>query len=77
MPSFDIATRFLGTKLERVRNFALDFEYYTFDMGSYMHLYSLSQIEEPIFVITNSTVGSCRRIGTTRASLTPLPENYY
>jgi hypothetical protein len=57
MPSFNIATRFLGLELERVRSFALDFEYCAFDLGSYMRLRSLTQIEEPILVIADSTVG--------------------
>jgi hypothetical protein len=76
MPSFDIATRFLGSALEQVRKFALDFEYCAFDLGSYMRLRSLTQIEEPIFVIADSTVGSRRRVGKSRASLGLLQEDY-
>jgi hypothetical protein len=76
MPSFDIATRFLGAELERVRNFALDFEYCAFDFRSYTRLRSLKQIQEPIFVITDSTVGSRRRDGKSRASLELLEEDY-
>jgi hypothetical protein len=65
-----------GSALEQVRKFALDFEYYTFDLGTYIRLRSLTQIEEPIFVIADSTVGSRRRIGKSRASLGLLQEDY-
>ncbi len=76
MPSFDIATRFLGAELERVQNFALDFEYCAFDFRSYIRLRSVKQIQEPIFVIADSTVGSIRRDGKSRASLGLLEEDY-
>ena len=76
MPSFSIATRFLGTGLEKVQNLALDYEYCAFDPRSHQELRNLSLIREPVFVVTESLQASPRREGKERPYLNIVDSNY-
>jgi hypothetical protein len=76
MPSFGIATRFLGTDLEKVQSLALDYEYCAFDSRSHQELRNLSLIREPVFVVTESLQASPRREGKERPYLNIVDSDY-
>jgi hypothetical protein len=75
MPSFGVATRFLGPEVEKIEHLALDFEYCAFDLKAYREIRSLPRLNDPIFV-AETTRGSVRRWGRTCASLKSLEMDY-
>ena len=74
MPTFEVATNFLGEQLEKIQVLAVDFEYCAFDLWSYKKLQGLVvNLKELIFV---TPAGSTRCLQRTHTILKPLEPNH-